>query len=537
MDVVLVFGHRNPDNDSVCSAVAYAHLKNVTDPGRVYIPAKLGPMPPESSWAFARFGVEPPAEVDHVRTRVRDVMTADIVTVAPETTMRDAGRLMRERGVRVLPVVEGEAPVGVLNVEALAARYVEDMELAGFASRPVRVAQLVSALDGRLLAGDPESVLAGAVLIGAMEPETMLARCRPGDTLVVGDRRRTQPQALEAGIACLVVSGGCEPDAAVLDLARAKGAAVIATAHDTYSSARLIELGRTAGEVMDDGMVVCGPDDLLTEVAEDLLGSPHREAVVVDGGRLVGVLTRTDLAKNPRRSVVLVDHNEAAQSASGIEEATVVEIVDHHRVGDIETAGPILFLGLPFGATATVVARRYDELGVAVPEPIAGLLLAAVLTDTVLLKSPTTTDADREVAARLGDALGLDPLAFGMEVFRARSMAGGFSPRQAVMADLKEYRGAEAAVAIGQVETVDAADVLAHRAELLEVMEGVLEARRLDLVALMVTDVVREGSELLAVGRVRLVERGFGVTLAGGSAWLPGVLSRKKQVAPLLVGR
>jgi len=218
-----------------------------------------------------------------------------------------------------------------------------------------------------------------------------------------------------------------------------------------------------------------------------------------------------------------------------VEDAAVLEIVDHHRVGDVQTTGPILFLNLPVGATATIVAQRYDELDVAVPEPMAGLLLTAVLSDTVLLKSPTTTDADREVAARLSGILGVDALEFGMEMFRARASGEAFSAERAVMSDLKDYRVSDAAIAIGQVETVDAAEVMGHAAELRAAMESLLQARGYDVVLLMVTDVVREGSEVLAVGRVRLAERGLGVEFADGSAWLPGVLSRKKQVAARLM--
>ncbi|MDZ4063325.1 MAG: DHHA2 domain-containing protein, partial [Coriobacteriia bacterium] len=211
------------------------------------------------------------------------------------------------------------------------------------------------------------------------------------------------------------------------------------------------------------------------------------------------------------------------------------EIVDHHRVGDVQTVGPILFLNLPVGATATIVALRYRELGVDMPKPMAGLLLSAILSDTVLLKSPTTTDEDREVAARLGEILGIDPLEFGMEMLRARAAGEEFSPERAVKADLKEYRVGDMFAAIGQMETVDIAEVMTYSDQLRAELERLREARGYDLAMLMITDVVREGSQILAVGKTRLVERGLGVTLTDGSAWMDGVLSRKKQVAADLV--
>jgi manganese-dependent inorganic pyrophosphatase len=230
-----------------------------------------------------------------------------------------------------------------------------------------------------------------------------------------------------------------------------------------------------------------------------------------------------------------VDHNETAQSADGVDEAAVVEIVDHHRIGDVETAYPITFLNLPVGSTATIVALQYRRLEVDVPRPMAGLLLSAVLTDTVMLKSPTTTDTDREVVEWLSGELDLDAVEFGMEMFRARSTGRPFSAEAVVKSDLKEYRVGESVVAVSQMETVDLGEVLDHRDDVVAFMERIASDRGYGLVLLMVTDVVREGSELIAVGKRRLAERAFGVSFETGSAWFDGMLSRKKQVAPRLV--
>jgi manganese-dependent inorganic pyrophosphatase len=536
MGQVLVFGHTSPDNDSVCSAIAYAHLKNLTDPACVYVPARLGPLPLETAWVLARFGVESPIEISHVRTRVSDVMTADVLTVSPDDTLRSVGALLADRGVRALPVVRGGEVCGLVTVQALAGRYVENVNASGFAGRPVRVGRLVDALDGTLLSGDADAELGGGVLIGAMEPATMSAAITAGDTVVLGDRKRSQPLAIDAGAACVVVTGGAKPAPDVLETARARGCAVISTPHDAYAAARLMDLAHAVTEVMETDVLVVEPDTLLTEASEDLFASPHREAPVVDtAGRLVGLLTRTSVARATRRRVILVDHNEIAQSADGVEEASVIEIIDHHRIGDVQTAAPIAFTGRPVGATATIVAERFRDFDMDPPSPMAGLLLAAVLTDTVLLKSPTTTDADREVVEWLSGLVGVDPIEFGLEMFRARATGAEFSPEYVVARDLKEYRIRETRVAIGQVETVDADEVLAHREALTAYMEEFARLRGYDTLLLMVTDVVREGSELLVVGKRRLVEKAFGVDLAGGSAWFDGMLSRKKQVAPQLV--
>ncbi|PKQ20081.1 MAG: inorganic diphosphatase [Actinobacteria bacterium HGW-Actinobacteria-6] len=532
MGPVLVFGHKNPDNDSICSAVAYAHLKNLTEPGDVFLPARLGPVPAETAWVFERFGIDLPDEVSHVFTRVRDVMTEDTLSIGPDATMLEAGRMMREHAVRALPVVDDSVVRGLINVTTLAELYIDETDVRGFEKMPVTVGHVASALGARVLVGDQARVLSGGVLIGAMEPETMVTYIKSGDTLVLGDRRRTQPMAIEAGVACLVVTGDAVPGDDVLALAAERGTAVILTRHDTYAAARLVNLSHPVGGLMDTGMLLTSPDVLLSELAEDLVESPHREAVVVDAeGALAGIVTRTNLARNLRRRVILVDHNEISQSAPGVAEASVLEIIDHHRVGDVQTSSPILFINLPVGSTATIVAERYRELCVEPPVGMAGLLLSALLTDTVLLKSPTTTDTDREVARRLAERVGVDAVEFGMDMFRARSQGRRFSAEEAVRADLKEYRVGDAVIAIGQIETVELADVMDHRDELVSVMEAMRLARGYDLLMLMVTDVVREGSEIVASGRVRLAERALGIELGSGSAWMDGVLSRKKQVA------
>lgn len=536
MGPVLVFGHRNPDNDSICSAVAYAHLKNRTDADNVYLPVRLGPVPPETAWVFERFGLDLPEEVTHVKTRVRDVMTEDPVAVDWDETVLAAGRLMRESGVRALPVVRDGAVAGIVSAVTLAERYVQETEVRGFGESPVRLSSLAEVVGGRIVVGEPDALISGDVLVGAMEPETMRGYLKPGDVLIVGDRKRTQPLALEAGVACLVVTGGKIPEAEVLEAARKRGAAVVVTPHDTFAAARLADLSRPVHTVLDATVPLVGPEDLVEEIAEDLLASAHREAVVVDGdGALLGVVTRTDLVRGRRRRVVLVDHNENAQSAPGIEQAQVVEVIDHHRIGDVQTAQPALFLNLPVGATATIVVQRYAELGIEVPEPIAGILLSAILTDTVLLKSPTTTERDVVSAERMAARLGTTPIEFGLEMFDARARAEDEDVERAIGRDLKEYRVGDAVVAVGQVETVNAAKALERYGDVEAALERVRLQRGYDLLVLMVTDVLKEGSVLCAAGKTRLLERALDARLVDGRVWVDGMLSRKKQLAPLLI--
>ena len=237
MGAIIVVGHRNPDNDAIVSAVTYAHLKNLTDPDNVYVPARLGPAPKETVWAFARFGIEMPEQIEHVKTRVLDVMTPDPVTIGDREPMLAAGRAMREMGIRGIPVIDDSGhAVGLVGERALAARFLDETEIDGFQRMPVTVGQLAHALDGRMVVGDANASISGNVLIGAAEPATMAARIKPGDTVILGDRRRTQPLAIESGAACIISTGGHVPEDEVVELARTRGTAIVVTPHDTYLS-------------------------------------------------------------------------------------------------------------------------------------------------------------------------------------------------------------------------------------------------------------------------------------------------------------
>lgn len=533
MKPVYVFGHRHPDNDSICSAVAYAYFKNATDAENEYIPARLGPVPRETKWAFERWGATLPEEISHIHTRVGDVMSSHVITITNDCSMLEAGRIMRENDLRALPVTDAEGHVlGLLSQRSLAVRYLEETQIAGFGDMPVTAAGLAQAVEGEILVGDKDRIITGRVHIAAAEPETAVSVLAPGDVLILGNRKRTQPMALEAGASVLIVTMGICPEDEVLELARQKDAVIILTQEPSYAVARRSSLAQAVGDIMDTELTLTTPEALLSDAQDDLFSSAQRELVVVDAERkCVGVLTRTDVARGGRRRAVLVDHNEASQSAQGIEEASVIEIVDHHRVGDIQSAGPIMFLNMPVGSTATIVATRFFDTNTEMPRAIAGIILSALLTDTVLLKSPTTTQTDHEVAEKLCALLDIDMMQYGMELFKSKSAGVEFSAQAAVNADMKEYRAGGHVISIGQYETVDLAEVFDHKAEVVAEMNAILESRGYDVVVLMATDIIREGSEMFAVGNLKIAEKAFGTSFESGSVWMDGVLSRKKQVA------
>ncbi len=534
MSEVYVIGHKNPEADSICSAIGYAYLKNRLSEDD-FVPARLGKTPPDVSFVLDHFGVAEPVFIPHVRIRVRDVMTAELISAGPDTPLRSIGHLMTEHNIRSVPVIDDGRLAGIVNERELARRYLEELKIQNFLERPVRLGQIAGTLEGEIVLGSPDSPVGGTVLIGAMRPETMMEYVGPGDVVLMGDRESAQELVLQAGICCLIITGGFRPGERQIELAKAKGSSILVTPYDTYAAARLINLSVPAAEVMSSDVVTAGTEDLLADVVDDVLGSAHREVVVIDeDNRPVGIVTRTNLVRPPRRRVIMVDHNERAQAAEGIDEAEVLEIIDHHRIGDIETAEPILVINEPVGATATIVASRYEERGVEIPAHMAGILMAAILADTVLLKSPTATRKDREIVERLSALCGEDWQSFGAEIFTERSRHASYVPAEVLQQDLKTYHVGENKIAVAQVELVNPESLLEQRRALLDEMERLARDREYDTVALMVTDIVREGTELLVTGKKRLVERAFDVKLKDSSVYLPGVISRKKQVAARL---
>ncbi|MCI8341516.1 MAG: putative manganese-dependent inorganic diphosphatase [Eggerthellaceae bacterium] len=447
---IMVVGHRNPDNDSICAAIGYAHLKNALAEraGKAdevaYVAARQGALPPETAQVLGEWDIEAPAMLPHVHVRVGDVMTKDPVSISADATVMEAGHKLRKHNIRSLVVLDGDGAFqGLIATRAIANRYIAATDLI--------------------------------------------------------DQGRDQQ-----------------------DVAR-----------DLMAS-----LGQKVSELTESNVLVLDKEALLRDVVDDLISSELREGVVLDDdNRCIGIVTRSDIAAPPKRKVVLVDHNETRQSVPGIQEAEVVEIIDHHRIADVMTALPIQFLNLPWGSTATIVASEFRKYGVEVPKPIAAALLSAIMTDTVILKSPTATDVDRDQADYLAGILGVDATEFGLDVFKARGGESNMPMKELVEADSKEFMLGDVPVLIAQHETVDLAAVMDREDEVREHMRTLLDAHGYEFVLFMVTDIMAEGSQFLCEGNRRVVNRVFGISCTGqGGTWMPGVLSRKKQVAAKILG-
>jgi manganese-dependent inorganic pyrophosphatase len=537
MSSIVVVGHRNPDNDSIASAVAYAYLKNHIEMDNEYVPARLGPLPDETVWVFERYGIAVPALLTHLFPRVADVMSSPVVSLETTATMLEAGRLMSARDLRALAVIHPDGTyAGFITTRTLAALYIEDIELVDACRGGVRVSNLVSSVDGVLVTGQADASVEGRLRVAASEHDAFLSMVEPGDTVVVGDRQNTQRLAIEAGVSCLVLTCGARLGDDICAQAQEKGVVIILTEHDTFTATRLLTLAQTLDAYLETDIPRLRPEMLLKEATASILDSSHREGVVLDDAdHCVGIVTRSDIASAHRRKVILVDHNEVAQAAPGITETEVVEIVDHHRVGDIQTTAPIPFLNIPIGSTATIVAQQFLAHQVEIPADMAAALLSAVMTDTVLLKSPTATVDDEHIAVMLAEILGTDPISFGLELFKRRGDEKTLPVETLVGADAKEFAFGDGKILIAQHETTNRVDVLEREAEIVSHLDSLVDAKGYMFVLLLVTDVIEGGSQFIAAGDIRLVERAFDIDLQAGGVWVDGILSRKKQVAARLL--
>jgi manganese-dependent inorganic pyrophosphatase len=480
-----------------------------------------------------RAEVPEPRFLPHVFLRVRDVMREEFPLATDNEAVRHVGRLMARENTDLVPIVDDSGLLaGVMTERALARRYIRESRRASQLDAPTWVSAIVEVLEGELVAGEDRQV-AGRVWVMAMDIANLPNELAEGDVLVVGDRDDAQRRAVELGAGLLVTSNDVVPAPDILAAASERGIPIVSSPLDSYVTSRMITLSAPCRALMDAEPLTVRLDDLVSEVADEVKDIHYRAAVAVDSaGRPLGLVTRSDLVSPPPRRVLLVDHAEAAQSVPGVEQAEIVEILDHHHIGSIETTVPVQATFDPVGSTATLVVERFRVNGMEPSRPTATLLLGAVLSDTVILSSPTTTERDRAVVEYLERVLALDASEFGREMFESTSDFSRVPAEDIVGRDAKEYDvGSGATLCIAQVETVGES-LADRRDELLAAMNARRERNEYLLYALMVTDILAKGTQLYASGETGPLEHAFGQPLHDGVIDLPGVMSRKKQVAP-----
>lgn len=532
-----VTGHRNPDTDSIAAAIGYAELRSRLDPDTTYLPVRLGDLNAQTRWVLNQAGAAEPDLLPHIMLRVRDVMAQDFYAAGVDDAVREVGLTMAADKLDVVPIVDHDGKlVGVMTERALARRYIrESREASSLVDTPTRIGAIASAVSGEQVVGDDHTV-AGRVWVFAMEVDFPESGIGAGDVVVIGNRADAQRRMIERGVALMLVSNGATPSDEVLKLANDAGTAVVVSPLDSYVCGRMTTLAAPCRALMDAVPLTVRGNDLLEDVTEEIKNVHYRAAVAVDRrGHPIGLVTRTDLVNPTPRDVILVDHAEQGQSVPGIEQAHIVEILDHHHIGSIETRLPVRATFDPVGSTSTLVIERFAQASEEPTRPTATVLLGAILSDTVILNSPTTTQRDRDAVRWLEKFLGLDAHAWGREMFESGSDAADASVDSLLARDLKEYETAEGPMCIAQVET--AGKVLAGRlGELREALQAQHDKNGHVLSALMVTDILEKHTSLLVAGDVSAAERAFDRPAADGILELPGVMSRKKQVAPQLLG-
>lgn len=540
--MIIVVGHRNPDTDAAVSAVALAYL--LRRKGLQAEAFVVGEPQPEAKAVLAKTRLGDLRTIKDVRVRASDIATRDVLYVGSGEPVKRAIDILVARGVGLVPIVDKNAKVlGVFTAEVFAKRFMEQLSSLRLTLAWVPLRNFLEISGSRALVGSPESPLRGRVYVAAMSLNSIRARSGElrGNIVVTGDRPEVMELLLaEIGVSALIVTGGREPPQSVVERARVLGTPLIVSPYDTYTTLRLLDLCQPVDLFMEPPVTV-HEGASVSEVRELLSKWGVRRLVVVDEvGRLRGVITRSDLVKDYRKRVALVDHNELSQGVDGLEEANVVAVVDHHRVsGDIKTVNPILFRVEPVGSTATIMWTLFKEHGVEAPKELMEAMLYAILSDTMLLKAPSTTDADKVAAEDIATRLGLD-LAEVVNFMRSlMALNEPSNPAETVTQDLKEYEYMGKRFGIAQVHTTDPKRYLNLVREIVEIMVRELHSRGLHFLVLMVTDIVEEKSYLTAVGHKDIVERALGVTLPEGAGFaeLKGVTSRKSQVLPKLLER
>ncbi len=535
---VIVVGHRAPDTDAVISSLTFAYLASSV--GIKCKACRVGSFQPETRVVLEKVGLPPPEPIDDVRVRARDVMRGGDASVAVGDPVKAAVDLMVSKSLTAVPIVgEGSRVQGVFTIESFARYFIRELASMRLRLDSVPLRNFLKVSGSKVVVGSPEACLDGRVYVGAWGKGSEEARAEEikGQILVVGDREDVQVWALRAGVSALIVTGGHEVKPAVRELAKASNVIVAVSPYDTYTTLRLLDLSQPVERFAEDPLTV-HESALLTEVKQEMVRAGVRVAIVVDElGRLKGIIGRAELVGEAGKPVALVDHNEFSQSVDGVEEAQVVAVVDHHRVGgDVETIFPILFRVEPLGSTNTILWRMAKECGVSIPARLAEAMLYAILSDTLLLRSPTTTPLDREAVKELAGLAGvsLDEAVNFMRIAMAANEPS--DPKDIVTRDLKIFNVKGVRFGIAQVLTTRPENYLIIYNRILETMAKAAQEKGLRFLALMITDGIDNKTYLMAVGDREPIEKALKIDLTNKPyAELAGVTSRKSQVLPRIL--
>ena len=538
-DLVYVSGHRNPDTDSICSAIAYSYLLNATNKYNA-IPVRLGEINRETEYVLKRFGVEHPVLLKTVKQKVEDLNYDKVTVFSKDLTLKTAWFLLKQQNLKSAPILDEHGQLlGLLSTSNIIEGYMDqwDSEVLKKAKTPVE--NVIDTLEANVIyLNESLKVVEGDIHIAAMSGSEAKKRIHENDVVIVGgDRSDDLEELISVKPSLIILTGSLTSNEHVVNKCKEQGISIVSTPFNTYQTSQQIVQAVPVEYVMIKGDIkTFSTDDTLDYMKEVMSETRYRGYPVIDlNNRCVGSISRFALLKGLRKKVVLVDHNERGQSIPGIEEADILEIVDHHRVADIQTVGPLLFRGEPLGSTATIVTKMFDELDVEMPSHIAGLLLGAVVSDTLLFKSPTCTPVDTKIAKKLAKIAGVDIQEFAMEMFKAGTSLVGKTVDEIFNQDFKKFSFDNLQVGVAQVNSMDIEGFLPYKKDMLDYMNKFAEDNNLEFTLLLLTDIINANSEIFVGGpRPELVEKAFNVQLTECQGTLVGVISRKKQVVPAI---
>ena len=559
---IFVIGHKNPDTDSVCSAIAYAQLKNEIDTENEYIPLRAGQTNEETQYVLKQFGVNAPQYVMDVKSQVKDIEIRKVDGVDRNISIKAAWKLMRDIGVVTLPITRDNKLEGLITIADIATSYMDVHDSTTLSTARTVCKNIVETLDGALIIGDEEHVFdRGKVLVAAANPDLMESYIRMGDIVILGNRYESQLCAIEMQAGCIVVCEGAPVSMTIKKLAVENHCTIISTPHDTFTAAQHINqsipvrffmtrenlVTFTASRLINqsvpisffmrtEGLITFSTEAYTDEVRQVMAKKRHRDFPIHDEqGNYIGMISRRNLLGMGKKQIIMVDHNEAKQAVDGIDQAEILEIIDHHKLGAVETMNPVFFRNQPLGCTATIIYQMYGENHIKINKKTAGLMCSAILSDTLMFRSPTCTPADVKAARALAELAGIDIEEYAVKMFRAGSNLKDKTPQEIFSQDYKRFSVNDINFGVGQISSMDEEELMDIKDKIMPYMEEQLASQGINMIFFMLTNMIATETLLIALGNGAgdVIENGFDAPKLEENVYrLEGVVSRKKQLIP-----
>lgn len=538
---VWVVGHKNPDTDSICAAISYAYLKNQSGDKKTYVAKRAGAVNEETRYVLERFGLEEPPLVTYAGAQIKDINIRKTAGVSNQISLKRAWELMKKLEVVTLPVTNQFGKLeGVIVTKDIATSYMDVLDNCVLSKARTQYKTIAETIDGEVYAGNEHAhFVRGKVVIATSNPEYMADYIEDDDLVILGDREEAQMQAIRSNASCIIIGGGLEVAEEVKKLAEKRDCVIITTPFDTFSVARLINQSMPIKQYMTRReLVTFDIDDYVDDVKDVMSRVRHRDFPVLgSNGNYVGMISRRNLMNMQKKQIILVDHNEKSQAVDGIVEAEILEIIDHHRLGSLETVSPVYFRNQPLGCTSTIIYQMYQEQRVEIPKEIAGLLLSAIISDTLMFRSPTCTPLDKSVAKRLAEIADVDIEDHAKKMFRAGSDFKNKTTEEIFYQDFKIFHTEDCDFGVAQISAMSGEELEQIGEQLRPFLPQVLGEKRLNMVYVMLTDILEESSKIIFAGEDagKILAHAFKKQEDADGIRLDGIISRKKQMIPTLM--